>query len=494
MSFTSHPCLSHFKLSLLLALVILLGGCATLSRDGGFGAVAIIAKERLAKDTQWVRSESDADGIHAIVQKHLAQPLTADDAIQIALLNNRGLQATYAEVGIAEADLVQASRLRNPVFGYANLRGGGGAVEIDRSLGFDFLQFLTIPLAKRIESRRFEQIKLLVANEALRVAAETRKAYFQAVAARESVGYAEQVKTAGEASAQLAERMARAGNFSKLDQAREQVFYADAAAQFARAHQMAISEREKLTRLMGLWGEDVRFQLPERLPALPATRPELQDLEAFAMAQRLDIQAMRRQSEGLASSLGLTKATRLINVLELGPAQIRSPHEPVTNGYQISIEVPLFDWGGARIARAEAIYMQSVNRLAETAVNARSEVRANYSDYIGTYDLAKHYRDEIVPLRKKISDELLLRYNGMLTSVFELLADSREQVTSVNASIDALKTFWLAETELQMALGGRLRTAAMSNTPAADVPPPTRVKPAKPDMDADPHSQHRKGN
>ena len=254
---------------------------------------------------------------------------------------------------------------------------GGGALEIDKSLGFDFLQFLTIPLAKRIESRRFEEIKLLVANEALRVAAETRKAYFQAVAAQESVRFAEQVKTAAEASAQLAERMARAGNFSKLDQAREQVFYADAAAQFARAQQMAVSEREKLTRLMGLWGKDVRFQLPERLPALPATRPELQDLEAFAMAQRLDIQAARRQSEGLASSLGLTKATRFINVLEFGPAQIRGASEPVRNGYQISIEVPLFDWGGARIARAEAIYMQSVNRLAETAVNARSEVRAN---------------------------------------------------------------------------------------------------------------------
>ena len=493
MTFTPHPSLSHLKLPLIATFVLLLGGCATLSRDGGFGAVANVAKERLAKDAQWVRSVSDADGVQAIVKKLLAQPLTVDDAIQVALLNNRGLQATYAELGIAEADLVQASRLRNPVFGYTNVRGGG-AHKIERSLGFDFLQFLTIPLAKRIESRRFEQTKLLVANEVLRVAAETRKAYFQAVAAKESTYYAQQVKTAAEASAQLAQRMARAGNFSKLDQAREQVFYADAAAQFARAQQMAKSEREKLTRLMGLWGEDTRFQLPERLPALPATRPELQDLEAFAMAERLDIQAARRHSEALASSLGLTKATRFINVLELGPAQIREASEPVRNGYQISIEVPLFDWGGARIARAEAIYMQSVNRLAETAVNARSEVRATYSDYIATYDLAKHYRDEVVPLRKKISDEVLLRYNGMLASVFELLADSREQVASVNASIEALKSFWLAETELQMALGGRLPTSAMSNVPAANASPPIMVKPAKPDTGTDPHSQHRKGN
>lgn len=493
MIFTPHPSLSRFKLPLLAAFVLLLGGCATLSRDGGFGAIANVAKERLAKDVQWMRSESDADGVQASVKNLLAQTLTVDNAIQVALLNNRGLQATYAELGIAEADLVQASRPRNPVLGYTNVRGGG-ALGIDKSLGFDFLQFLTIPLATRIESRRFEQTKLLVANEVLRVAAETRKAYFQAVAALESVRYAELVKIAAEASAQIAERMTRAGNFSKLNQAREQVFYADSAAQFARAQQMVISQREKLSRLMGLWGEDTRFQLPERLPALPATRPELQDLEAFAMVQRLDIQAARRQSEGLASSLGLTKATRFINVLELGPAQTRGAGEPVRNGYQISIEVPLFDWGGARIARAEAIYMQSINRLAETAVNARSEVRATYSDYIGMYDLAKHYRDEIVPLRKKISDEILLRYNGMLVSVFELLADSREQVASVNASIETLKSFWLAETELQMTLGGRLPTTARLNAPTADMPPPTIVKPAKPDRDADPHSQHRKGN
>lgn len=490
MILTPYPRLSRLKLPSVVALVMLFGGCATLSRDGGFGAVANVAKERLGKDAQWVRSTSDADGVQASVKNLLAQPLSVDNAIQVALLNNRGLQATYAELGIAEADLVQASRLRNPLFGYTNVLGGGVST-IERSLGFDFLQFLTIPLATRIEKRRFEQVKLLVSNEVLRVAGETRKAYFQAVAAQESVLFAEQVKTAAEASAQLAARMARAGNFSKLDQAREQVFYADAAAQFARAQQMAISEREKLTRLMGLWGEDLRFQLPERLPALPATRPELQDLEAFAMAQRLDIQAARRRSEGMASSLGLSKATRFINVLELGPAQVRGEHEPTRSGYQIAIEVPLFDWGGARIARAEAIYMQSVNRLAETAVNARSEVRTTYADYVSSYDLAKHFRDEIVPLRKKISDELLLRYNGMLASVFELLADSREQVTSVNASIEALKFFWLAETELQMALGGRLPTTAISNAPAADVSPPAMVKP---DTDADPHSQHRKGN
>ena len=465
---------------------ILLGGCATFSPDRGFGVAESVARERLNKSVQWTRSSTDGNGAQATVTKLLAGPLSVDDAVQVALLNNRDLQAAYSELGIAEADLVQAGRLSNPRFSYLHV-SGGGALKIEKGLVFDFLQLLTMPLATRIEARRFERTKLLVANDVLRVAAETRRAWFQAVGARETVRYLGQVKTAAEAGAQLAQQMARAGNWGKLEQAREQAFYADATAQLARAQQLAVAEREKLTRLMGLFGKQTEFELPQRLPELPAMRPALNDLEAYAMVQRLDIQAAKQRTEGLASSLGLTKATRFVNVLEFGPAQVREPSEPVKDGYSISLEVPLFDWGEARTARAEATYLQSVNRIAQAAINARSEVRESYSAYLTAYDLARHYRDEIVPLRKQISDELLLRYNGMLASVFELLADSREQVTAVNASIDALKSFWMAETELQTALGGRLPSSASSMVPSADLE--GQSIPAKPadHTDSQPH-------
>ena len=99
--------------------------------------------------------------------------------------------------------------------------------------------------------------------------------------------------------------------------------------------------------------------------------------------------------------------------------------------------------------------MQSLHRTAEVAVNARSEVRESYSEYRTAYDLARHYRDEVVPLRKRISDENLLRYNGMLIGVFELLADSREQVAGVTGYIEALRDYWIADTNLQAALTGR---------------------------------------
>ena len=448
--------------STLLASLAAFGGCASFSKDGGFNAVESVAKERLDKELKWVRSDADADQVQATVNKLLTNPLTVDDAVQIALLNNRGLQAMYAELGIAEADLVQAGRLRNPLFAYLNVTSAA-EIKIERALTFDFMQLITMPLATRLERRRFEATQLRVAAEVLQVAVQTRKAYYNTISARQTASFMEDVKVSAEAGAELARRMASAGNWSRLTQAREQVFYAEASAQLARAKQNAITRREQLMRLMGLWGDGTKFKLPDRLPDLPKAPDELTDIESIALRQRLDIQAMRRDMEGLATSLGLTKATRFINVLELGPAEVREGNAGVKRGYEISVELPIFIWGGARVAKAEAIYMQAVNRAAEVAINARSEVRESYAGYRTAFDLAKHYRDEIVPLRKRISDENVLRYNGMLISVFELLADAREQVVSVNAYIEALRDYWLADAELQMALIGRSPAGAAAS-------------------------------
>jgi outer membrane protein TolC len=313
---------------------------------------------------------------------------------------------------------------------------------------------LTIPLVTRLERDRVEATKFSVAAQVLDVAAQTRRAYFRAVAAQQTARYMEQVEIAAEAGAELAQRMGKAGNWSKLDQAREQSFYADATAQVARSRQAALAERERLTRLLGLSGAEIQFTLPERLPDLPAGLADSTDLEARALRDRLDMQASRKDIESLATSLGLTKATRFINVLEVGYRSKSDSGLPLKQGYQISFELPLFDFTGAKMARAEYVYMQAINRAAEAATNAQSEVRETYAAYRTAYDLARRYRDQVVPLRKQISDENQLRYNAMLISVFELLADAREQVMSVNASINALRDFWLAETDLQIAING----------------------------------------
>lgn len=451
MTDTTHS-ISRLRVLVLGVTAMLLAGCATFSEDGGFSAVETTARERLGQETHWVRSKADEDAVRSRLKDLLAKPITADDAVQIALINNRGLQATYAELGLAEADLVQAGRLSNPLFSYSHVKGGG-ELDIERILLFNIFDVVTIPARTRLGEQRFEQTKLSVSAQMLNLALETRRAFYGALAARERTRYFEQVKESAEASAELARRMYAAGNFSALQRAREQAFYAEAVAQLARAKQMALAERERLTRLMGLWGEDIRFQLPERLPDLPAEPMELEDVERSAMKTRLDVQASQRELGVLAENLGLARTTRFINALELGPKQVRDK-EVTLNGYEVEVQIPLFDWGSARVARAESHYMQAANRLAQVAVDARSEVREAYAGYHSTYALAKHYRDEIVPLRKRISEENVLRYSGMLIGVFELLADAREQVASVNASIEALRDFWLADVNLLAARNG----------------------------------------
>ncbi len=435
---------------------LVLAGCASLSDDARFGAVEQAVQERTGTQTRWVRSEDEAHSVRARVKELLAQPLSPESAVQIALLNNPSLQAGYAEVGLAEADLVQASRWRGPTFSFARLRRGD-ETEYERSVFFDVLGLITIPLSVRVEEKRLASAQHRAAAEGLRVALETRKAWFSAVAAQESARYAAQVKEAAEASAELARRMAAAGNFSKLDQAREQAFYAEATARLARARQEEGAARERLVRLLGLWGGDLAFRLPERLPELPkAPREAGENLEAQALAQRLDVQAARRDTEALAESLGLTKVNRFVNLLEFGVLSNSETGKPRQRGWEVELRIPLFDFGQARSVRAERLYMQAVSRAADAAIQARSEVRQTYGAYRTAFDVARHYRDEVVPLRKRISEEMLLRYNGMLASVFELLVDSREQVAAVNAYIEALRDFWLAESDFQMTLvGGR---------------------------------------
>ena len=443
-----------FKPAALAAAAVLLSGCATFSNDGGFGAVAQATKIRSGAETRLLRNDEDRRALDQQLKTLLAEPLGADAAVQVALLNNRSLQARYWDLGIAEAELVQAGRLANPGFSFKRTHGGGD-VAIERTLSINFIQLVTLPLASRIASRRFEQVKLELAGEAVSMAHQARLAWIEAVAAQQGVEYAQQISDAAEASGELAKRMQAAGNWSKYDAAREQAFHADAMADVARARKAAVASREKLTRILGLSGQQaVGYRLPQRLPELPASPRNLADAEATAMRDRLDLQSARLSSQHTAASLGLTRTTRFINVLDLGGIREREG-DLRSRGYEISLDVPLFDWGGARVAHAEATYMQSLNLLAAAAVNAGSEVRESRQDYQASYQLASHYRDVVIPLRQKISEETLLRYNGMLLSVFELLADAREQTGAVNNYITALKEFWIADANLDAAIGGK---------------------------------------
>lgn len=445
---------------------LLLAGCASFSTDGGFDAVSQLTRERIGQAASPQRSAADSTAARASVAALLALPLTADSAVAIALLNNPGLQARYAALGIAEADLVRAGRLANPSFGIGRLQSGG-AVEIDRAVVFDLLGLLTLPLARELQAQQFAQAQLQAAADTVALATEARLAFFDAVAAQQLAGYFGQVDEAAGASAELARRMAKAGNFSALAQLREQAFQVDATAQLARARHQALATRERLLRALALQDAQASaVRLPERLPDLPAAPASFDDAEQRALQTRLDLRQARQSADAAAKALDLTRTTRLVNQLHAGVMTQSATGEPRRNGVELEIELPLFDAGSTRLARAEAAQRQAQHRSEQALIDARSEVREAHAAYRTAYDLAKHYRDDVVPLRKRISDEMLLRYNGMLSSVFELLADAREQIGAVTQSVEALRDHWAAQTRLQAAITGASAAAGPALAPA----------------------------
>ena len=445
------------KVAVLIS-ALMLGACSTFSPDGGMSVVADLADQELHKDVVAIRTQDDDSSARARVQHLLKRPLTADTAVQIALLNNRGLQAAYNELGIAEAAMVGASLPPNPTFSVSRL-SGPLEIELEKRIVANILALATLPARAEVAADRFRQAQLRAAEETLRVAAETRRAYYRAVAARELDGFLEQAKRAAETASQLARRLGETGAMNKLDQAREQVFYAEIAAQLAGARQRAASDRERLVRSLGLWGGDLGFRLPNALAALPRRPHALPGIETEAIRRRVDLQIARIELDALAKSYGLTQATRFINLLEvagIGKTSIeRETGERIrSRGFEIEFQVPLFDFGEVRVRQAEATYMQAVNRLLELAVNARSHARDAYRGYRSAYDIASHYQREVLPLRKIISDETLLRYNAMQIDVFSLLTEARQRVSATMAAIEAKRDFWLATTDLQAVVVG----------------------------------------
>jgi len=434
-----------------------LSGCATFSPDGGMSVVANVAGETLKKDVISVRTTEDAQDVRNAVQRLLRRSLTVDTAVQIALLNNRGLQASYNELALAEADLVQQSLPPNPTFSIFRI-SGGGALEAERQVVGNILALSTLPFRSEIARQRFQQAQLRAAEETLRLAADVRRAYFRAVAANELVGLLTDAKSTAETTAQLATKLGENGSMNKLDQAREQVFYAETTADLAFLRQDATSSRERLIRLLGLWDGDIGIRLPQKLPDLPRRPLSLPGIEVDAVEHRVDLQIARIELGALAKSLNLTEATRFVTMLDVAGVD-RNTRDPTgasypERGFDVQFQIPIFDGGEVRVRQAAETYNQAFNRLTEKAVNVRSEARDAFRVYRSAYDVAGQYQREVLPLRKIISDEMQLRFNSMQVDVFPVLAEAKQRITSLRTAIEAKREFWLAQSELKTAVNG----------------------------------------
>ncbi|MEC9244760.1 MAG: TolC family protein [Pseudomonadota bacterium] len=449
-----------------LAAPLFVSACVTAGEGlddplAGFHTVSARTASVAGKETVWVQSNAQAkalaDRVTGLVRGKSIGP---DVAVQVALLNNKGLQAAYADIGMSSADLWQESLLVNPRVS-VGVMGINAGRTVETAVVGNILALITRPRRMAVADARFRQAQLRAAEATLQLAADTRRAWIEAVAAWERVAYLNRAQAAADAASALAEKLGQTGAFTKTGQAREHVFYAELAGQTAEARLQARMAKEALTRLMGLWGYDVDYQVPNALPSLPSNPLARKDIEAQALRNRVDLDIAKLELEALALSYGLTEATRYVSDLELVTgAEIEREEEDgetetkVLLNAELEFVIPIFDSGQARMRKAELAYMQAANLLAERAVNVRSEARSAYDGYRSTLDIARHYRAAVVPLRTTIEDESLLTYNGMITNTFELLADTRAKINSIMLSLNAKRQFWLADVNLGTAVHG----------------------------------------
>ena len=460
-----------------------LGGCASFTPDGGLSAARATASDELGKSLVKVATEAEARSVRTEVDRLVRAPLNPDSAVQVALLNNRGLQAAFNDLGKSEADFVQATLPPTPRFTYARLTGPG-ELDLTYQVVGSLFDLATLPSRTAIAERRFRAAQYRAAEEVLRLAAEARRQFFRTVAADQSVGFLEQALGSAASASELTKQLGETGALNKLEQAREHAFYGELGAQLARARVQQSVEREALVRQLGLWSRDLDFKLPPRLPPLPRRTQSGDALEAEALRKRIDLLVARADLEALAGEFRLGTATRFVSALDV--AFLSNPETTTTSGVapdgtatvvrdrierrgpSIDFAIPIYDFGETAVRGAKEAYMASANRLAERAVNARSEVREAYFRYRGNYDITRHYHTTVLPLNKTIQDQALLQYSGMLVDVSQLIIDARSRILSNVQAIEAQRDFWIAATDLKAAVVGGGFGAGTGEVPAGN--------------------------
>lgn len=478
----THRLIAKFITLMCIGVVI---GCASVPKEAGFPDVQKLIEQRIGWRVHWNQGTPEDTAVADAVRSMLRQELTPDAAVQIALLNNRSLQATYEDLGIAQADVVQAGLLRNPVF-LASFRfqdkaiGGHRSTNTEFSVDQDFLDLFVRPLRKKVAAEQFEQEKLRIGNAILNLAAEVRSAYYILLADEQMLEMRRTVSRATEAAADIAGRQHEAGTLRTLDLTNQQGFHAQAKLDVVRIETMIIADRERLNRLMWLWGTDTTWKLPNRLPELPKAEVALEHLESTAVSQRLDIAAARHETQAIAHALLLTKKFRYVSMLDFGVDTEHDVADGVNlTGPHLTIELPIFDQRQAKIARIEAQLRQSQQRLSSLSIDIRSEVREARDRLMASRNVVKYYHDVVLPLRQRIVDESQLYYNGMLIGVYELLLAKQNQINAGREYIEALRDYWTARSDVDRAVGGRLRDIAETPQPPTQPVEQPATQPSK---------------
>jgi cobalt-zinc-cadmium efflux system outer membrane protein len=441
----------------LLSSIVFLNGCASVALNAGFDEVKATVEERAAIKIYW-NNGTDLDKEAAEkLGSLLKDKLTVDDAVQIALLNNRELQAVYSDLGVAQADLVQAGLLNNPIFDAAIKwpTRGGGKPDLELAAVMNFLDIFYLPLRKRVATARFEEAKTRVGGLVLDFAARVRTAFLMHQANQQMLELRQTIVQALTASFAVTRRLREAGNITDLDFARERALL-EAGKLALRSVEVAVRQsREELNTLMGLWGKQTEWQTEERLPEMPQQPIQTEELERVALNRSVDLLNARHRLVSAGEQLGLNKATALIPESHMGALGERTDGAWEV-GPVLEFPIPLFDQGQARTGRAAAELRRAQQEYYALAIRIRSMSRAVRDRMEGARDRALYYRDIMLPLHERIVNEAQLHYNAMQLGPIQLLRAREQQIETGAAYVEALRDYWLARAELAQLLSGRL--------------------------------------
>jgi cobalt-zinc-cadmium efflux system outer membrane protein len=437
--------------------LLALSGCARMEPGLGFDGVRESVSERAGMRVHWNNgSEEDAAAAGA-VDEMLGREVTAAEAVQVALLNNRELQATYEELSIAQADIVQAGLLRNPVFsGEVRFATDGSGATVVLDVAQEFLSLLYAPMRKGLAEAAFEAAKLRVTGAVLDLAGDVEAAYYEYVASEQVLEMRRTVVEGTGASYELAVRLRNAGNITALDQSHERALHESARQALAGAEGEVVQARERLNALMGVWGPQTGWRSAARLPALPEVDDTGDGLERRALEASLDLALARREVEVAARAARLARPLGWLAEAEVGIAAERESGGDWSLGPSLSLPIPLLDQGQAASGAAGARLRQAQERYFARGVEIRARVRAAWSAVANARERIAHFERVILPLRQEIVDQTQLQYNAMQVSGFELLQARRDQIESGGEYIAALRDYWVARSRLDLILNGRM--------------------------------------
>lgn len=387
-----------------------------------------------------------------------AEPLTAETAVRIALVNGPRLQRLYASLGLGAADLYGASRPGNPHLGWI---GPPGEHTIEIAIGL--IDLLTLPRRAELARDAFAAMQRDVGAEVHATLAEVESAYFATVGARQVAALHARAAEAATLSAQLAERFHEAGNMTARDLALERSAAAVARLRASEAEQAAADARLALAALLGLPYAG-SWSVPTALPAPAPTNLDVETLVARAGESRLDLAAARLRTEVLAGQLGVTRWTRWTGDIEVGGERERDAAGNHETGMTLAVEIPLFNQRADRVVRGEAELALATIDLQALARDVENEVRHAHAMVTNAAARVAEHQFQLVPQRQAVVARMQEEVNFMISGVFELLVAKRQEYEAWQGYLESVRDYWQARARLAKAVGAALPAAEDAGT------------------------------